>query len=285
MNRLDSETRAHVINCLIEGCSIRATVRMTGVAKKTVMRVLVEVGEVCADYQDRTFRRLTTRRIQLDEIWTWIYCKQKNRSQEIALKNPDAGDIWLWVAIDADSKLVVTWMLGQRDLSTAKDFVNDLASRLSKKVQITSDGHRPYLQAIEDAFGEDVHYAMLQKIYGASIENETRYSPAQCIGCEMKVVTGSPDPDHISTSYVERQNWAVRTNMRRYTRLSNGFSRSLRNHAAATALNYFAYNFIKIHSTLRMSPAMAANVSDRLWDVKDLVTLWESYERAQEVAA
>jgi IS1 family transposase len=286
MNRLDANTRGQVISCLIEGCSIRATVRMTGVAKKTAMRVLVEVGEVCADYQDNMLRNLRSRRLQLDEIWTWIYCKEKNRTQEIAMKNPDAGDIWLWVAIDADSKLVASWMLGRRDLATAKDFVNDLASRLSKRVQITSDGHRPYLEAIEGAFGSEVDYSQLQKIYGATSDEEARrYSPARCIGCDMKVVSGNPDPKHVSTSFVERQNWTLRTNMRRYTRLSNGFSRKLENHAAAVALTYFAYNFIKIHRTLRMTPAMAAGVTDRLWDVADLVALWEQYERRAERAA
>jgi IS1 family transposase len=216
-------------------------------------------------------------------MWSWIYCKEKNRTQEIALKNPDAGDVWLWIAVDADTKLVPSWRLGQRDLATAKDFVNDLASRLSKRVQVTTDGHRAYLEAIEDAFGMEVDYAQLQKIYGApSNEEARRYSPACCIGCDMKVVSGDPDYKHVSTSFVERQNWTVRTNMRRYTRLSNGFSRKLENHAAATALNYFAYNFIKIHRTLRMTPAMAAGVTDRLWDVADLVALWEAYERRAE---
>jgi len=282
MRRLDSKQRAQVISCLIEGCSIRSTVRMTGVAKKTVMRVLVEVGAVCADYQDRVFRNLPTRRLQLDEMWAWIYCKQKNRTEEIAKKHPDAGDVWLWVAIDADTKLVPSWMLGQRDLATATAFVSDLASRLSNRVQITSDGHRPYVEAIETVFGTEVDYSILQKIYGSPLENDTRYSPAKCIGIDVRHVSGNPNPKHISTSYVERQNWAVRTAMRRCTRLSNGFSRKLGNHAAATALNYFAYNFIQIHSTLRTSPAMAARVTDRLWGVDDLVRLWETYEHETE---
>ena len=229
---------------------------------------------------------LRCKRLQLDEMWSWIYCKEKNRTEEIARKNPAAGDVWLWVAVDADTKLVPSWRLGQRDLATAKDFVNDLASRLSKRVQITSDGHRPYLEAIEGAFGSEVDYSQLHKIYGAtSVEDFRRYSPARCIGCEMKPVSGNPDPKHVSTRFVERQNWTVRTTMRRYTRLSNGFSRKLENHAAATALNYFAYNFIKIHRTLRMSPAMAAGVTDRLWDVADLVALWKAYERRAERAA
>jgi IS1 family transposase len=273
-----------VINCLIEGCSIRSTVRMTGVAKKTVMRLLVEVGDVCADYQDKVFHDLNCKRLQLDEMWGWIYCKEKHRTEEIAKAHPDAGDVWLWAAVDADSKLVPYWTLGSRDARTAKDFVDNLASRLKNRVQITSDGHRPYVEAIERAFGDDVDYSILQKIYGAPLEDERRYSPAQCIGAETRVVTGNPDPKHISTSYVERHNWTLRTTMRRYTRLSNGFSRKLRNHAAATALNYFAYNFIQIHRTTRMSPAMAAGVTNRLWSVQDLVTLWESRE-ADQIAA
>jgi IS1 family transposase len=279
MNRLDSETRAQVIGCLIEGCSIRATVRMTGVAKKTVMRVLLEVGTICAEYQDKVFRNLHCKRLQLDEIWSWIYCKEKNRTEEIAKKNAAAGDIWLWTAIDADTKLVPAWMLGSRDGRTARRFVADVASRLCHRVQLTTDSHRPYLQAVEDAFGADVDYAMLHKVYGMPSEHETRYSPAQCIGCEMRTVSGTPDPQHVSTSYVERHNWTLRTNNRRYTRLSNGFSRKLENHAAAVSLNYFAYNFIKIHRTLRTSPAMAAGVTNRLWEVTDLVALWEEYER------
>jgi IS1 family transposase len=259
---------------------------MTGVAKKTVMRLLVEVGEVCADYQDCVFRNLRCKRLQMDEMWAWIYCKEKNRTEEIARKCPDAGDVWLWVCIDADSKLVLSWRLGQRDLATATDFVNDVAARVKGRVQITTDALKTYLNVIEDAFGGTADYAMLHKIYGAVNETEARYSPAVCIGCDMKTVSGVPDPKHVSTSFVERQNWTVRTTMRRYTRLSNGFSRKLENHAAATALNYFAYNFIKIHRTLRTSPAMAAGVTDRLWEVADLVALWQAHEqrRAERAA-
>jgi IS1 family transposase len=285
MNRLDSEARARVISCLIEGCSIRATVRMTGVAKKTVMRLLLEIGEVCADFQDRAFRNLKGKRLQLDEMWAWIYCKEKNRTEEIARLHPDAGDVWLWVCIDADSKLVPSWRLGQRDLATAKDFVDDIAQRVRGRIQITTDAFRTYLNVIEDAFGSEIDYAQLHKVYRAPAENETRYSPAKVISSSMKAVSGNPDPDHVSTSFVERQNWTVRTTMRRYTRLSNGFSRKLENHAAATALNYFAYNFIKIHGTLRTSPAQAAGITDRLWNVSDLVSLWEAYEREERKAA
>ena len=257
---------------------------MTGVAKKTVMRLLVEVGDVCADYQNEVFQNLKCKRLQLDEMWSWIYCKEKHRTEEIAKEHPDAGDIWLWTAIDSDTKLVPCWMLGGRDAGVAKEFVDDLASRLRYKVQLTTDGHKPYVEAIENAFGCNIDYSVLQKIYGYPQEKDTRYSPAQCIGVEIKPISGNPDPAHISTSYVERQNWTVRTKMRRYTRLSNGFSRKLRNHEAATALNYFSYNFIQIHRTLRISPAMAAGVSQTLWSVEDLVALWESYE-AKQIAA
>jgi IS1 family transposase len=188
---------------------------------------------------------------------------------------------WLWVAIDAETKLVPCWRLGDRNAGTALEFVHDLADRLSNRVQLTSDGHRAYLVAVESAFGSDVDYAMLVKLYGNDAEKEVRYSPAQCIGCLFTVISGKPAPEHISTSFVERQNWSVRTAMRRYTRLSNGFSRKIQNHAAAVALYYFSYNFIKIHRTLRVSPAMAAGVTNRLWEVNDLVSLWEAEERKQ----
>ncbi len=284
MNKLTHEKRVQLVNCLIEGCSIRATVRMTGVAKKTVMRFLVEIGEVCADFQDRVMRNLSCRRVQLDELWGFNYCKAKNVTPEIAEKIPGAGDVWLWVAIDAETKLVPCWRLGDRNAGTAYGFVRDLAERLSNRIQLTSDGHRVYLDAVESAFGSNVDFSMLVKMYGSDRESETRYSPAECIGCRTIPVIGRPDPKHISTSYVERQNWSVRTAMRRYTRLSNGFSRKIENHAAAIALNYFAYNFIKIHRTLRVSPAMAAGVTDRLWDASDLVGLLEAEERAERAA-
>ncbi|HEY3130635.1 MAG TPA: DDE-type integrase/transposase/recombinase [Acidobacteriota bacterium] len=278
MNRLTSEQRAQVINCLIEGCSIRSTVRMTGIAKKTVMRLLVEAGKVAAAYQDKAFRGLTCKRLQVDELWAFCYCKQKNVTAEIVARNPNAGDVWLWVAIDAETKLVPCWLLSSRDAGAAADFMEDLAGRLAKRVQLTTDGHKPYLEAIESAFGSNIDYAMLIKLYGSDPESDTRYSPAKCIGCKGKRVTGNPDPDHVSTSIAERQNLSVRMTNRRYTRLTNAFSRKLQNHAAAVALNYFAYNFIKIHRTLRTTPAMAAGVTDRLWEVSDLVALLEAKE-------
>lgn len=246
------------------------------------MRLLVEAGNAAAQYQDKVFRNLKCRRMQVDELWGFIYCKEKTVTKEIANKNAAAGDIWLWAAIDADTKLIPSFMLGNRDARTANAFIDDLASRLATRVQLTSDGLKAYLEAVEGAFGADVDYAQLVKIYGAS-PDEVRYSPAECIGCERKRIVGNPDPMHISTSYSERQNWTVRTNMRRYTRLSNGFSRKLENHFAAVALNYFAYNFIKIHSTLRVTPAMAAGVTSHLFDFSDLVSILE--ESDEDMAA
>lgn len=285
MNRLDSTTRAQIINCLIEGCSIRSTVRMTGAAKKTVMRALVEVGEVCARFQDEAFRNLNSQRIQVDEIWAFIYAKEKNVTYEMKGLHEDAGNIWLWTALDADSKIVPCWYLGDRGSKSAFQFMSDLARRLKNRIQLTSDGHHIYRDAVEFVFGTNVDYSMMIKVFGHDRDQEARYSPGEVVGTEVIRISGKPDPDHISTSYVERHNWTLRTALRRYTRLSNGFSRKLRNHAAAVALNYFAYNFIKIHRTLRTSPAMAAGVTDRLWDVQDLVALWESYEREAERAA
>jgi IS1 family transposase len=279
MNRLTPTNRAAVLNCLIEGCSIRSTVRMTGVSKKAVSRLLVEAGTVAAEYQDRVMRNLTCRRVQVDELWTFNYCKQRNVTSEIAAKVPGAGSIWLWVAIDPDTKLVPCVFLGGRDAGAAHEFISDLASRLRYRVQLTSDGHRPYLEAVESAFGAQIDYAMLVKLYGADPENERRYSPAQCIGAIPTVINGRPDEDHISTSFVERQNWTVRTTMRRYTRLSNGFSRKIENHMAAVSLNYFAYNFCKIHRSLRVTPAMAAGVVNRLMDISDLVAMLEESEK------
>jgi IS1 family transposase len=278
VNRLNSKTRSHVVSCLIEGCSIRSTVRITGVSKKCVMRLLRETGEVCANYQDRVLRNLKCRRVQLDELWGFLYCREKNVTPKIAAKIPCAGDVWLWCALDADSKLVISWALGDRDAQTARHFVEDVAQRLSSRVQLTTDGHTVYLTAVENAFGCDVDYAMLVKLYESSQE-ETRYSPAESVSCESKIIMGHADPVYISTSFVERQNWAVCTAMRRYTRLSNGFSGKIENHVAVIALNYFAYNFIQINRTLRCSPAMAAGVADRLWSVDDLVSLWEAEER------
>jgi IS1 family transposase len=273
MNRLTTSQRAQVVRCLVEGNSIRATVRMTGVAKNTIANLLVDLGRVCEAYQDEHLRNLPCRRIQRDEMWGFIRAKQKNVTEEKMAQG--CGDVWTWVAIDADTKLVPCWMVGQRDIASATDFIGDLASRLNHRVQLTTDGHRLYLAAVEDAFGGDIDYAQLIKVYGASGEAQTRYSPGQCIGIECRAVTGSPDPKHISTSYVERQNLTMRMSMRRLTRLTNAFSKKLENHMAANALHFIYYNFARIHQSLRVSPAMAAGVTDKLWDVEDIVALLE----------
>lgn len=284
MNRLDSRKREQVIAALIEGCSVRSIVRMSGIAKKTVLRLVLEVGAVCSAFQDQAFRNLSCRRLQVDELWAFIGAKQKNLTPENAARGA-VGDIWLWAAVDADSKIVPSWYLGDRGAESANTFMMDLANRLSNRVQLTSDGHRVYLEAVENAFGANIDYSMLVKIFGADRKTEARYSPAICNGCRRVEITGRPDPDHISTSYVERHNLSVRMTVRRYTRLTNAFSKKIGHHAAAIALGYFAYNFIKIHSTLRCTPAMAAGVTDRLWEVSDLVALLQANERGLERAA
>jgi IS1 family transposase len=272
MNRLDITKRAAVIAALVEGNSIRATVRMTGVAKNTVVKLLVQLGAACSDYQDWALRNLKLKRIQCDEAWSFIYAKEKNVTTEM-LEHGHAGDVWTWVAIDAETKLVPCWMVGSRDANTAKAFISDLASRLATRVQLTTDGHKAYLNAVEGAFGCDVDYAMLIKLYGNEPEAEVRYSPAQCIGSRTEIIAGRPEPEHISTSYVERQNLTMRMSMRRFTRLTNAFSKKIENHAAAIALHYMHYNFCRIHQTLRVTPAMEAGVTDHVWSIGEVVAL------------
>jgi len=271
MNCLSIETRTKVISCLIEGCSIRATVRMTGVAKNTIVKLLADIGCACAAYHNRTVRQLKVRRLQCDEIWSFVGAKAKNVSA--AKKQEGWGDIWTWIGIDGDTKLVVSYLVGGRGAGWAKDFMEDCASRITNRVQITTDGHKGYLEAVENAFGADIDYAMLQKIYGAPADNETRYSPATCIGCDMKVVSGNPDPKHVSTSYVERQNLTMRMHVRRFTRLSNGHSKKIENHCYAVALHYMFYNYCKTHQTLRVTPAMEAGLTDRVWAIQELCAL------------
>lgn len=274
MNSLDNKKKAQVIAALVEGNSIRSTVRMTGVAKNTIVKLLADIGEACAVYQDNAFQNLNCKRIECDEIWSFVGAKQKNvpadRKDEFGI-----GDVWTWVSIDADTKLVPCWLVGPRNANAAYEFINDLAPRLSNKVQITTDGLKLYLEAIEYAFGGDVDYAQLIKIYGKTggKKDETRYSPAECLGCEKRVVTGAPKKDLVSTSYVERQNLTMRMGMRRFTRLTNGFSKKVENHAHAIALHYMYYNFVRIHKSLRCTPAMAAGVTSKLWSVEDIVAL------------
>jgi IS1 family transposase len=272
MNKLPSEKRTQILHLLIEGNSMRATARIADVAFNTVDKLFIEAGRACAAYQDKMLRNLHCKRLQLDEIWSFVYAKGKNvQTAKSAPEN--AGDVWTWVAIDADSKLVPSWRIGDRTSETGLAFVDDLAKRLANRVQITSDGHRAYLEAIEGAFGGDVDYAMLVKLYGASPESE-------CTGAIKTRIEGNPDMGHVSTSYAERQNLTMRMSIRRFTRLTNAFSKKIEKHALSVALHYMHYNFARIHKTLRISPAMAAGVTDKLWSVADIVAMIDVSEKS-----
>jgi IS1 family transposase len=278
MNKLPAQTRAQILHCLVEGNSIRGTARLTGASKNTVTKLLIDAGRVCAAYQDAALRDLPCTRIQVDEIWSFVYSKQKNVPEG---KRGEAGDIWTWTAICADTKLVPSWLVGARDAMYAHAFIHDLASRMAGRIQLTSDGLNAYIGAVEDAFGEDVDFAQLVKLYGDAPESaKGRYSPAECTGTKKTRIKGRPDPKHVSTSYAERQNLTMRMAMRRFTRLTNAFSKKIENHAHAVALHFMHYNFVRIHKSLRVTPAMAAGVTDRLWDVSDIVALIEEAENS-----
>lgn len=283
MNRLSSEDRARILHLLCEGQSIRAITRLTGASKNTVAKLLADAGKACMAYHDANVRNVKAERVQVDEIWSFTYAKQKNVATAKAAPE-GAGDTWTWTAIDADSKLIVSYLVGGRDAEYAMWFMDDLASRLANRVQLTSDGHRAYLEAVEGAFGCDVDYAQLVKLYGSEggKTSEVRYSPAECTGTRKRRVEGNPDERHVSTSYVERNNLTMRMHMRRFTRLTNGFSKKIENHAYAVALHMMYYNFVRVHGKLRMSPAMAAGVSDNLWEVSDIVALMEAAEAEAE---
>jgi IS1 family transposase len=272
MNKLSNADRAKIVACLVEGNSIRATVRMTGAGKNTIARLLRSLGAACSAYQDKTFRNLKCKRVQVDEIWSFIGSKEKNTSED--KKAVGCGDCWTWTAIDADSKLIPCWFVGTRDGSAAYHFIHDLADRLASRVQLTSDGHKAYLNAVEDAFGASIDYAMLIKVYGnASEGGEVRFSPAVCMGARKAVISGQPDKKHISTSFAERQNLTMRMSMRRFTRLTNGFSKKLEQHENALALYFMFYNFCRIHQTLRVTPAMEAGVADHVWTLEEVIAL------------
>jgi IS1 family transposase len=272
MNRLSIEKRAQVIGALVEGNSINSTCRMLGVGKHTVLRLLEDAGLACANFHDQYVRNLRVRRLQCDEIWSFVGAKAKNVSPD---KQAEGwGDVWTWTGIDADSKFCVSWLVGGRDAGWAYDFMQDCAERIHGRVQLTTDAHKAYLRAVEGVFGCDVDYAQLQKIYGAPTDaDQRRYSPAKCIGADMKVVSGDPDPKHVSTSYVERQNLSMRMRMRRFTRLTNGFSKKLANHAHQIAVYFMHYNFCRVHTTLRVTPAMEAGLTDHVWTLEELCGL------------
>jgi IS1 family transposase len=272
MNRLPLSDRAAIIGMLVEGNSLRATSRMADASINTVTKLLVDVGAACNAFHNKHVRNVRVRRLQCDEIWCFVGAKAKNVQPE--RKAEGWGDVWTWTAIDADTKLCASYLVGGRDSISASEFMQDCATRVRGRVQITTDGHRMYLDAVEEAFGADVDYTQLQKIYGAPSDDDIRrYSPARCIGCDLKVVSGDPDPSHVSTSFVERQNLTMRMGTRRFTRLTSGFSKKAANHAAMVALHFVYYNFGRIHKTLRITPAMAAGLSDHVWSLEEIVLL------------
>jgi len=285
MKRLSRETRTLILRCFTEGVGVNATARMADVSKNTVLKLLADLSPVCEAFQDRTLRGLKSRRIQLDEIWA--FCGMKAVNVPVERKGEwGIGDVWTWTAIDADTKLVPSWLVGTRDAGAAHTFVEDLASRLTHRVQLTTDGNSVYLDAVYDAFGGEVDYSMLVKLYGAEPEGARRYSPAKCIGARKSKIIGAPDMAHASTSYVERLNLEIRTKNRRYTRLTNGFSRKVANLEHSLNVGFMVYNFVRVHGSLRVSPAMQAGVADHLWTYEEVVGLLEAAEpSAVEVGA
>ena len=271
INKLTISKRAQIVAALVEGNSIRSTVRMTGIAKNTITKLLMELGPFCEDYQDRVLRNLPCRRIQVDEIWSFVGAKDKNVPLDEMGKG--RGSVWTWVALDADTKLIPSWLISDRSADAATILMRDLAGRLRYRVQLTTDGHKAYLSAVEEAFGADIDYSQLIKIYGNPLEVDTRYSPGECTGCKRERVIGRPNPIHVSTSYVERQNLTMRMSLRRFTRLTNAFSKKIENHAASVAVFYMYYNFTRIHQTLRVTPAMAAGVTDHVWELEEIIRL------------
>ena len=280
MNKLDRDTRAKILTLLCEGMSIRAITRVTGCGKNTAARLLVDAGMACAAYQDRVLRNLPCKRVQVDEIWSFVYAKNVNvrRAKNAPV---DAGDVWTWTAICADTKLLASFYIGDRTFASARVFIDDLKERLANRIQLTSDGHRAYVDAVEQTFAGDVDYAMLTKLYGSTHDKAGRYSPPHIVGTQTKILTGNPDKEHISTSYAERANLTMRMHMRRFTRLTNAFSKKVENHACAIALHCMFYNFVRIHQTLKVTPAMAAGVTKRLWEMTDIVDLIDAWEAKQ----
>jgi IS1 family transposase len=274
MNKLTAEKRAAVVAALVEGNSLRGTARMTGVARMTIEKLLRDLGASCAAYHDANVRGLKSQRIQCDEIWSFVGAKARNVPED---KKGQWGDIWTWTAIDADSKLIVSYWVGQRLQSDAYEFVRDLASRLTERVQLTTDNFRMYPNAVEYAFGIDVDFATIEKRFGTMVNlnpaAQFRYSPPRLTSTKRAIITGDPNPKHISTSYVERQNLTMRMHMRRFARLSNAFSKKTEMHAHSVALHFMYYNFCKIHSSLRVTPAMESGIANHAWSIEDLIAL------------
>ena len=284
MNKLSRDARAQILGMMVEGVSIRAISRMTGASKNTVVKLLEDAGEAFSDYQDRTLRNLTCKRVQVNEIWAFVYAKAKNVGMAKAAPE-GAGDCWTWMAIDADTKLIPSFYVGARDAAAAQHFIGDLALRLASRVQLTSDGHKPYLKAVEQSFGSDIDYAMLIKHYGEPTGALGRYSPGDCTSVDLRRIEGRPDLAHVSTSYAERANLTLRMGSRRFTRLTNAFSKKVENHAHSVAIHTMHYNFVRIHQTLRCTPAMAAGVTRQLWELADMVQVLESWEVQQTALA
>ncbi len=282
MNKLPLEKRIQILQMLCEGSSMRSISRVAGVSINTVTKLLEDAGQACAEYHDKHVRGLNPKRVQCDEIWSFCYAKAKTVTK--AAPEEGFGDVWTWTAIDADSKLIISYMVGSRDAQSALALMDDLRTRAENRFQLTTDGHKAYLEAVEGAFGGDVDYAQLVKLYGETVEGQKRYSPAECIGIKKSKVMGNPDPCRISTSFVERQNLNMRMGMRRFTRLTNAFSKKLQNHCHALALYFMFYNFVRIHKSLKVTPAMAAKVETRLWEMADLAKLVEDWQIAQRRA-
>jgi IS1 family transposase len=272
MNRLSTAQRAAVVSCLVEGTSLRATSRITGVARMTVEKLLRDLGEACQRYQDEHLRNLNCQRVQADEIWSFCYARNANVPEE--KKGVFGyGDVWTWTAIDADTKLCLSWLVASRDGESAEAFMRDVASRIANRTQLTTDGLKAYLRAVDLAFGVDIDFATLHKVYASDPKGTKSFTPPVCTSCKRVPVTGDPDPKHISTSYVERQNLTMRMHMRRFTRLTNAFSKKVENHAFAIALHFMHYNFCRVHQTLRVTPAMEAGLSNHVWSIEEIVTL------------
>jgi IS1 family transposase len=282
-NVLSTEMRSRIVSALVEGNSIRTAARIVGVSKNTVQKLLLDLGAACSEYQDRILRDLPCKRLQVDEIWSFVCAKAKNLPEE-RCGEFGYGDVWTFTAIDADTKLVPAWLVGPRDGGSATEFLQDLEGRLASGIQLTSYGHTMFLEAVEGSFGSRVDYAMLQKIYGTAPEAQRRYSPPECIGVKLDVIQGDPDPAHVSTSYVERQNLTMWMTMRRFTRLTNAFSKRLENHMAAISLHFCFYNSCRPHRSLRTegdnrrTPAMAAGIARRPLTVQDLIGLLSGVE-------